>query len=458
MKLTIVGGGGVRTPLLINSILRRAERLKLEELCLMDIQADQLHVIGTLVKKLVSQAGSAVRVTATTQVQEALEGARYIITTIRVGAEPGRVLDEKIALNHGVLGQETTGPGGFAMALRSIPAILDYARLLEKYSPGAWMLNFTNPSGLVTQALFEAGFERAVGICDGANLAQHAVAHWFDLKPNQLRAEVFGLNHLSWTRRVLQDGKDLLHPVLYEPAFRQMTNLRLFEPELIREINMYLNEYLFYFYYREEALRQINLEEQTRGEKVRLINQQIFGQIKKINPEAHPLEALAVYYKFNEQRSSSYMPYTVSQNQVVPAEIPEHLNRTQEEEEEGYAGVALNIMEAMETGEPLYTGLNVPNRGAIAGMAEDDVVEVSCRVDGSGIHPLPIGEIPAHQLQLMGMVKLYERLTVKAVRSRSRQQAVMALMNHPLVLSYSLASKLVDEYLAAHRAYVGEWH
>jgi 6-phospho-beta-glucosidase len=458
MKLTIIGGGGVRTPLLINSILRRAERLKLEELCLMDIHAEKLQIIGALVKNLVNQAESNVRVTTTTEAQAALEGARYIITTIRVGAEAGRILDEKIALRNGVLGQETTGPGGFAMALRSIPAILNYAELLEKVNPGAWTFNFTNPSGLVTQALFDAGYRRVVGICDGANMAQHAVARWFSVKPNQLHAEVFGLNHLSWTRRVLLDGKDLLHPLLYEPAFRQMTMLRLFEPDLIREIDMFLNEYLFYFYYREEALRQINLEEQTRGEKVELINQHIFEEIKMIDPVYNPMEALAAYYKFNEQRSSTYMPYTVIQNQVNPIEVPEQTTRTREEEEEGYAGVALNIMEAMETGEPLFTGLNVPNQGAISGMADDDVVEVSCRVDGSGIHPLPIGKIPAHQLQLMGMVKLYERLTVTAIHNRSRQQAVMALMNHPLVLSYSLASKLVDEYLAAHRAYIGEWH
>jgi 6-phospho-beta-glucosidase len=237
-----------------------------------------------------------------------------------------------------------------------------------------------------------------------------------------------------------------------------MTMLKLFEPELIRVIDMFLNEYLFYFYYREEALRQINLEEQTRGEKVEQINRRMFEEIKKIDLERDPLDALAVYYRYNEMRSSSYMPYTSDSGKALPVETPEQAKRTQEEEEEGYAGVALNIMEAMETGEPLYTGLNVPNQGAINGMADDDVVEVSCRVDGTGVHPLPIGEIPAHQLQLMGMVKLYERLTVDAVRNRSRQTAVMALMNHPLVLSYSLASKLVDEYLSAHQAYIGEWH
>jgi 6-phospho-beta-glucosidase len=457
MKLTIVGGGGVRTPLLINSILRRAERLKLEELCLMDTHTEKLGLIGSMVKHLVRQAESNVRVTTTTQAQPALEGARYVITTIRVGAEAGRILDERIALQNGVLGQETTGPGGFAMALRSIPAILDYASQLEKASPGAWMFNFTNPSGLVTQALFAEGYKRVVGICDGANLGQHAVARWCNLKPNQLRAEVFGLNHLSWTRRVLFGENDLLHPLLFDPVFQKSTNLRLFEPELIREINMFLNEYLFYFYYREEALRQINLEEMTRGETVDRINQEMLEELKRIDPERNPFEALAAYYKFNEQRSSTYMPYTPANSQGAEIKPRDAAQRTHEEEEEGYAGVALNIMEALETGEPLYTALNVPNQGAIRGMAFDDVVEVSCRVDKAGIHPLPIGSIPAHQLQLMGMVKLYERLTVQAIHSHSRQTAVMALMNHPLVLSYSLASKLVDEYLAAHRAYVGEW-
>jgi 6-phospho-beta-glucosidase len=458
MKLTIVGGGGVRTPLLINSILRRAEKLGLEELCLMDNHAEKLRLIGAMVKHLVQQAESDVRVTTTTQAQPALEGASHIITTIRVGNEAGRILDERIALNNGVLGQETTGPGGFAMALRSVPAILDYARQLEKLSPKAWIFNFTNPSGLVTQALIEEGFVRVVGICDGANLGHHAVARWFKLPIHQLRAEVFGLNHLSWTRRVLQGDKDLLHPLLYNLDFQKGCNLRLFEPELIRDIDMFLNEYLFYFYYREEALRQISQEEYTRGEKVDQINQGMLEELKRIDPERNPLDALAAYYHFNAERSSSYMPYTIANGQAAALTEVESVERSHEEEEEGYAGVALNIMEALETGEPLYTALNVPNRGAIQGMADDDVVEVSCRVDKAGIHPLPIGAIPGHQLQLMGMVKLYERLTVQAIRSHSRQTAVMALMNHPLVLSYSLASKLVDEYLSAHRAYIGEWH
>src|SRR6185295_10982868 len=198
MKLALIGGGGVRAPLFVASALRRAERVGLEELCLMDIDAEKLAIFGELCREVCRRAESDVRITTTTDARAALEGARHVITTIRVGAEQGRVLDERIALKHGVLGQETTGPGGFAMALRSIPAVVSYAELLEQISPGAWLYSFTNPAGLVTQALRDRGFSRTIGICDGANVGHHAVADWLGVEDRQLRAEVFGLNHLSW--------------------------------------------------------------------------------------------------------------------------------------------------------------------------------------------------------------------------------------------------------------------
>src|SRR5919206_1087588 len=217
MKLALIGGGGVRSPLFVASALRRAERVNLEELCLMDVDAEKLAIFGALCQEVARRAESDVRITTTTDPRAALEGAGHVVTTIRAGGEHGRVLDERIALKHGVLGQETTGPGGFAMALRSIPAILQYAELLERVSPGAWMFSFTNPAGLVTQALRDAGFTRTVGICDGANVGHHAVASWLGVDHRRLRAEVFGLNHLSWTRRVLLGGQDLLAPLLRDP-------------------------------------------------------------------------------------------------------------------------------------------------------------------------------------------------------------------------------------------------
>ena len=465
MKLTVLGGGGVRSPLLVSAVLRRAARLGLDELCLMDIDAEKLQFIGAMAGYQAAQASSPLRLTTTTDPHQALDGATYVITTIRAGYEQGRILDERIALRHGVLGQETTGPGGFAMALRSIPAILDYAALLEQLSPGAWIFNFTNPSGLVTQALRDAGFSHTIGICDGANSAQNSVADWLGEDPLRLRAEVFGLNHLSWSRRVWRPGQetDLLHPLLHDPAFQAATLLHLFEPALIRQVDMYLNEYLFYYYYREEALRQVLAHDRTRGEEVAELNQALLAELRQVDPVRFPGQALEVFYTYKDRRSATYMPYSAPGQAAPTAPVKQRQERTQLQEEEGYAGVALGLIEALQGDQPLYTALNVPNAGAIPGMQAGDVVEVSCQVDRHGVTPLPLSADTPNQgffepaLALMRSVKLYERLTVEAIRTRSRPTAVEALMCHPLVCSYSLASALVDEYLAAHSKYVGLW-
>jgi 6-phospho-beta-glucosidase len=464
MKLALIGGGGVRAPLFVASALRRANRIDLDEICLMDSDAEKLDVFGALCREVARVAGSRVRIASTTDAQAALEGARYVVTTIRVGGDEGRVFDERIALRHGVLGQETTGPGGFAMALRSIPAVLDYAELLDKVSPGAWTFNFTNPAGLVTQALHDNGFHRTVGICDAANEAQLSAARWLKVDGKKLRAEVFGLNHLSWARRVMLDGQDVLSPLLHDPGFLANTMLNVFDPELVQEVGMWMNEYLYYFHYAERAVEQIASEERTRGEEIRELNRQLLKQLKAIGVERNPQAALSAYYAYENRRSSTYMHYA-RPDAPTPEEADERAaagsagvsSEGPNEAGEGYAGVALSIVEALETGNRLYTALNVPNEGAINCLQLGDVVEVSCEVSRDGIRPLPIGDIPEAQELLIRSVKRYERLTVEAIMKRSRPKAVLALMAHPLVLSYSRAKMLVDEYLAAHAAYVGTW-
>jgi 6-phospho-beta-glucosidase len=457
MKLALIGGGGVRSPLFVASALRRAERVGLEELCLMDIDAEKLAIFGELSREVARRAESDVRITTTTDARAALEGASHVVTTIRVGAEQGRVLDERIALKHGVLGQETTGPGGFAMALRSIPAILQYAELLEKVSPGAWLFSFTNPAGLVTQALRDAGFTRTIGICDGANVGHQTVAEWLKVDQRRLRAEVFGLNHLSWTRRVLLDGEDVLAPLLRDPAFLSGTDMKMFAPELVQRIGMWLNEYLYYFYYAEQAVEAIRSDQKTRGEEIVELNARLLGQLRAIDVRRDPAGGLHAFYAYLNRRHATYMHYARPDGPSMD-EADHATGEVHAPDGEGYAGVALGIIEALETGEPLYTALNVPNAGAIDGMRPDDVVEVSCVIDRDGVRTLPIGAIPEPQELLMRQVKLYERLTVAAIARRSRSTAVAALMAHPLVLSYSRAVPLVDEYLAAHKDYVGEWN
>ncbi|NDJ75425.1 MAG: 6-phospho-beta-glucosidase [Chloroflexi bacterium] len=459
MKLTLIGGGGVRAPLFALSTLKRADQIHLDELCLMDIDAPKLAIIGQLCQVIARRMGSDVRITITTDPRTAISGADYVVTSIRVGGDEGRVLDERVALRHGVLGQETTGPGGFAMALRSIPAILEYARLIDELAPGAWMFNFTNPAGLVAQALHDAGFERAVGICDGANLAQHAVATWMQVPMSAVRTEVYGLNHLSWARRAWINGDNVLPKLLQSDAFINATELRVFEPALVRAFGEWLNEYLFYYYYAERAVASIQHDERTRGEEIVAINAKLLADLAAIDIDQEPERALKIYHAANARRSATYMHYARTDAlDMERADEQDYGSVDIGDEGEGYAGVALDIIEAFESQEPVHIALNVPNAGAIACMRPDDVVEVSCIVDRHGIHPLPVGAVPESQELLMRTVKHYERLTVEAIRTHSRDTAVMALMAHPLVMSYSRARTLVDEYLQAHAPYVGDWH
>jgi 6-phospho-beta-glucosidase len=312
MKLALFGGGGVRTPLVVASALRHASRIGLEEICLMDVDAERLRIFGTLAQQVAQSSGSAVRISMTTDARTALAGARYAVMTFRVGGERGRVLDERIALRLGVLGQETTGAGGFAMAMRSIPVLLEYAELAEEVSPGAWIINFTNPAGLVTQALFDRGFRHTLGICDSANGAQNAIASWLGVYPRKLQAEVFGLNHLSWARQVLLDREDVLEPQLRDLAFLGGTLQRLFDPQLVQTMGMWLNEYLYYYYYSDRALAEIVAQERTRGEEILEWNRSLLDQLTIIDVECAPEAARHAYDSYMRRRIGTYMEHEES--------------------------------------------------------------------------------------------------------------------------------------------------
>jgi 6-phospho-beta-glucosidase len=262
MKLTIIGGGSVRTPRLIPSLVTRSAALHLEEVWLMDTDRDKLDLIGSLCQSLAGSLGATFRLVTTTDAREAVQDSTAIITSIRPGKEQGRATDERIAMHHGVLGQETTGAAGFAMAMRSLPAILDYAHMVEAIAaPGAWLYNFTNPAGLVAQGLTYAGIQRVVGICDSANGAQHAVSRYLRVPLKRVRHSVYGLNHLSWTRSVRLDpdadgegGEEVLPALLSDHSFIQSTHMAMFDPGLIAWQKAFLNEYLHYFYHRDQAL------------------------------------------------------------------------------------------------------------------------------------------------------------------------------------------------------------
>lgn len=446
MKLALIGGGGVRAPEFVRGALAFAKDLDLREVWLMDNQPERLDIIAPLCQEI---AGEHFEIRRTSSLEDALRDATMIVTTLRVGLEAGRVLDERIAMKFGVLGQETTGTGGFAMAIRSIPALIEVAQVAEQLAPNAWTFNFTNPAGLAAQALTQVGFRRIVGICDSANTAQYEIAHWLNVPVDSVKTEVFGLNHLSWARRAWHGGRDVLPELLADSGFIEATHLRFFGQERIQRMGMFLNEYLFYYHLRDEALARLGEQELTRGEEVQQLNEGLFAALRGLSAQ----ESLATYDAYNHRRSASYMAAaeadeTLREARLNPTDHTAPLHS--QAEVGGYAGVALRTGLALTQNRPLRIGLNVPNGNSIAGLQADDVVEVTCEVDGAGIRPIHIGEIPEGPYLLMRTVKQYERLAVEAILRRDRNLGIEALAAHPLIGSYPLAENLLDAYLKAH--------
>lgn len=441
MKLTLIGSG-VRAPTFVAAALRRAAILNLAEIWLIDIDERRLRLIGALCADLAREHGSRVRIELTTDVDAALRDADHVAIAIRPGGEGGRVVDEHIAQRHGVLGQETTGAGGFSMAMRSIPAVLKYAERLHRLNGRAWLYVFTNPAGLVTQALHDAGVERCVGICDSANVAVRTVARYVGRPAAGLRAEVFGLNHLSWTRRVMDGNVDRLVPLLLEPRFRAGTRQEMFDPQLVAIEQMWLNEYLHFYYYRGGYRGSDDKAGASRGEHIRAMTTSLLDLLELADRAGERGQAAAAFRAYHGDRKRSYMSGAYRPGAAAP--------RVAADEDEGYAGLMLDVVAALAGAGPMHAAVNVPNRGAIPRLMDADVVEVSCRITAGTITPQPVHDVPAGPSALIDAVKAYERQAVRAIDARSNDAAVEALMMHPLVGSFPIARALVSDFVTGH--------
>ncbi len=458
MKLTLLGGGGVRSPFLAKYIASRAKSLSIDKVVFMDNDPERLRIFGGLSQKVAAVVNPELQFEVTTSAVEALRGADFIITSLRVGGEKSRAMDERNALNEGVLGQETTGAGGFAMALRSIPALIEYCNLVKKYSsPAAIILNFTNPSGLVTQALRNEGFDNVYGICDGPGGFFKELARMVGIVPSALSVECFGLNHLSWFRSIKLEGKEILQAMIADPRLYTETEAKVFDPKLLQDMGLIPNSYLYYYYHREQAVQNIMISEKTRGETIRDINERMFKELAVMDLEKDFKSMLQTYLYYYGLRESSYMSIE-SGKEINALNCQEStIDIFNTEFGEGYAGVALDFVEALITGKEKEVILSVPNMGAIEGLEDDDVVEITCIADSKGAHPVNIGHIPELQMSLIRQVKLYERLTVEAIKNKSISTAVNALMIHPLVSSYSISTKLVNSFVSEYKNYIGVW-
>ncbi len=447
MKIAVIGGAGVRTVIFINGLLKRCENLHIDEVALYDIDAEKLAIIEKLCVHVVRRCGAALRVCAAPTAREAVTGADYVVTTLRVGADHARTMDEEIALRCGVIGQETTGVGGFSMAVRTIPALLDYCKLIEVFAPNAWIFNFTNPSGLVTQALKNAGYDRVIGICDAPSSTKFRMAKYLGVPEEELYVEFFGLNHLSWIRSVRLRGEEIMPRLIADDDFlSNVEEFAPFDPAVIRMTGLLPNEYLYYYYHREKALENIQKAGAARGRSIEEINKRMFAELRAMDIDAAPEAALQTFLYYMQLRENSYMAVETG-GAARPAlergglPIPDGI---------GYAGVMLDCIEGMQSEEGRSLVLSVKNGGALPELRDEDVVEMTCQVSKEGIHPVHVTNVPEDCMVLIRTIKQYERLTVQAVRERSGELAVRALMLHPLINSYSLAKKLVEEYDKAY--------
>src|SRR3954447_1996083 len=338
MKMAILGAASARAPLLLNAIVERQTQLSLTDLALMDPDGERLDLIGTVTAA--HERGAGFKVTRTTDARAALAGADFVLSTFRVGGMDARVVDERIPLRRGVLGQETTGPGGFAMALRSIPVLLDFVALMREACPAAWLVNFANPAGMLTEAATRlGGWEQVVGICDGPSSMARVAAALLGTSPDELFLDYFGLNHLGWLRAVIHEGQDRL-PQLIQ-GLQKSGGLPgvPFPPELVAGLEMVPNEYLFYYYATRQAVNNALRAPQTRGEQLMEANQQLFSELRKLAGQGEPQQRQAVYDAYVKQREQTYMEHeTLTRHDLEPAN-PQLADVFAPGE--GYPGVAL---------------------------------------------------------------------------------------------------------------------
>jgi 6-phospho-beta-glucosidase len=420
VKLVLVGGGGFRVPLVYGALLGRGD----VELVLHDLDAGRLARIGAVLDGLAAERGERLAFRATTDLDDALEGADFVFAAIRPGGAAGRVADESVPMALGVLGQETVGPGGIAFALRTIPAMVALGDAISARAPGAWLINFTNPAGMVTEALRPLLGDRVIGVCDSPSGLCRRVARALGRRREELWFDYFGLNHLGWLAGVRDGRRDLLGGLLADDgALASFEEGRLFGAEWLRTLGMIPNEYLYYFYFTAEAIAGLRAE--ARGERLEREQAEFY---------AAGGDALAAWRATRARRESSYMAEAGMERD--------------EEDGGGYEGEAMAVVEAIAGDAGAVRILNVANRGALGCLDDEAVVEVPCVVGATGAHPLAVGPVPEDAAGLIQQVKAVERATIDAALGGSAELAVRALALHPLVPSVATAREILAGYRA----------
>jgi 6-phospho-beta-glucosidase len=434
MKIALLGGGGFRVPMVYGALLARAEPLGLEHVSLYDVDEWRLDQIAAVLEGIERERDAQLAFSTTTVLDDAIDGADFVFCAIRVGNLEGRVVDERVPLDEGVVGQETTGPGGLCFALRTVPVMDELARRVAERAPQAWFVNFTNPAGLVTEAIRTHLGDRAVGICDSPAGLCRRVAAALGRRPDELWFDYFGLNHLGWLRCV-HDGKRDLLPALLADDDRLATfeEGRLFGGEWLRALGMIPNEYLFFYYFASDTVGALRSGLQSRAEFL-LRQQAVFYGENSRTPEA----ALQAWRAARREREETYFAEAHAAAGIAAG--------TDWEDVGGYEGEALAVVEAIALNQRRVLILDTANRSSLPFLDESAVVEVPCVVGNTGAQPIAVGDVPGHARALVESIKEIERLTIRAALTRSSELAVKALALHPLVPSVNTARRIFEAY------------
>ncbi|HJQ48954.1 MAG TPA: 6-phospho-beta-glucosidase [Gaiellaceae bacterium] len=405
MKVAVIGGGSTYTPELVSGLTR----LDVDEFVLEDVDPDRREVVGGMARRMLARQGFAGRIEVTGDLDAAVEGADFVLVQIRVGGQDARLRDETAPLACGCIGQETTGAGGFAKAMRTVPVVLEIAeRVRALAAPDAWIVDFTNPVGIVTRALLDGG-HRAVGLCNVAIGFQRQFAGWLEVEPARVVVDQVGLNHLTWVRRVLLDGKDVLPSLLAEHGDELAEEIEL-PRRLLDELGAVPSYYLRYFYAHDVVLRE-QLDGEPRAAVVQEIERNLLDLYRNPNVDERPDLLM--------QRGGAY-----------------------------YSEAALGLITSLTTGDGAVHEVDVRNDSTFEGLAEDDVVEVPARVGRDGPDPLPQIPLAPELLGLVQHVAAYERLTARAALTRDPVDARKALLAHPLIGQVELVDGLLDRLVA----------
>jgi 6-phospho-beta-glucosidase len=459
VKIAVIGGAGVRSPLLVGGLT--TSDLPIEEIALYDIDHDRQSVIGAVAARMAARG----RVRLCRSAAECIESADFVFTSIRVGGLDQRVRDEAAAQRHGIAGQETVGPAGFAMAMRTIPHMVGYARQIAEAAPRAWIINFTNPVGIVTEAMRSAS-DRVIGICDTPTELFDNAARALDAA--RCSFDYFGLNHLGWLREVYLGGEPQLHRLWSDPErLRAVYTTPLFDPAALRRLKLLPTEYVYYYDQPTRAFENVRRAGRGRGQAVAELTSALFEALR----DPATTDPVAAYRSYLWSRSDGYMQIESAADEAAVTDAargdrrPGHVlsegtgHRAEGEALSeisrrvrgegglsGYDRIALAVVRAIHFDAKAIVPLNVANRGNIPLLGDEDVVEIPCVLSRNGARALHVGRVPERIAPLLTQVKQYERMTIRAARTPSRDAAIDALAANPLVTDREAAARLVDDF------------